>query len=46
LFALKNLGQGHANCEKDNERNQSGSGDVISADAKQGLGEVLQPSTL
>jgi len=34
LFALKNLGQGHAKCEKDNERNQSGGGDVISADAK------------
>jgi hypothetical protein len=34
LFALKKLGQEHANCEKDSERNQSGGGDVISADAE------------
>ena len=34
LFALKNLGQGQANSEKENERNQTGGGDVIAADAK------------
>jgi len=34
LFALKNLGQGQANCEKDGERNQTLSGDVVTADPK------------
>jgi len=34
FFALKNLGQGQANSEKDSERNQTLGGDIIAADPK------------
>ena len=34
LFALKNLGQGQANSEKDSERNQTLGGDIVTADPK------------